>query len=383
MNCRGACLVKSFEGVRGLAALIVALFHLELAAQSVAIIRYGYLFVDLFFVLSGFVICRAYGDRLNERLDFSTFLIRRFGRLFPLLVASSVLFVLVRDAAPMAKTILVHWGGAHWLAQGPGPAPMIPTLSEVVATLTMTQGMGIFDHLILNYATWSISTEFYTYVLFAAICLSLRGRPRALGFGLVGLVAFALTVWATLDVHGCVAHHLCYALEYDYGYPRCVSSFFLGALLVSVRPSARWTSTFLQMVLVAALLLFFSTLDALPALALAIPFVFAVLLLSISRDSGWLGRVLASRPFQFLGERSYSIYLMHPVVLAIPFAGHFRHSSPVVTAGVMVIYLGCVIVLSGWTYRLIEAPFRRRFNAIAVAYQANAGSFSRANPTAT
>jgi peptidoglycan/LPS O-acetylase OafA/YrhL len=73
------------DGWRGAAAIAVALFHLPVLshAYGLPVIRNAYLFVDFFFVLSGFVISQAYLDRLSSPADLRRFAIRRFGRAWP------------------------------------------------------------------------------------------------------------------------------------------------------------------------------------------------------------------------------------------------------------------------------------------------------------
>jgi peptidoglycan/LPS O-acetylase OafA/YrhL len=71
---------------RGICALLVTLFHFPAAGwlATNGFIRGSYLFVDFFFVLSGFVIAHAYGERLGDGTSFRKFMVTRFGRLFPL-----------------------------------------------------------------------------------------------------------------------------------------------------------------------------------------------------------------------------------------------------------------------------------------------------------
>src|SRR3954471_3680449 len=98
-------MIKSLEGGRGIAAVIAALYHLHIGAHGISAIRNGYLFVDLFFVLSGFVIFAAYGSRMRNAQDLRSFLIRRIGRLLPLLLFSALAFVLTVNAIALAKTL--------------------------------------------------------------------------------------------------------------------------------------------------------------------------------------------------------------------------------------------------------------------------------------
>lgn len=103
-------IIRSLEGVRGLAAVFVALFHFGVAAQYMSVIKYGYLFVDLFFVLSGFVIQGAYSTRIRNTWEIRPFIIRRFGRLFPLMIFATLLYVVATNVGIFAKREAVGMG---------------------------------------------------------------------------------------------------------------------------------------------------------------------------------------------------------------------------------------------------------------------------------
>ena len=362
-------MIKSFEGGRGVAALIVALFHLKIAASQLSIIRNGYLLVDLFFVLSGFLMCAAYADKLEEKGAFWPFLLRRFGRLFPLLIFSTVLFVLMDNASSFAKNQIVTFGFAKF-SKHIGTLPYsVPTFPEVFATVTMTHGMGLFDKLILNYASWSISVEFYAYILFACLCFLLRGWTRLAVFALVSIATFAIVVWASVDLHDCFTAGNCFDITYDFGFARCVSSFFLGALSYHLSRVVRFNPTYLQVFGLALVVAVFSLLDVYPVLTFVCPLLFALLVFSLCRDTGVLAELLKRQPFQILGQRSYSIYLMHPILLLL-ISPILKHVHNLVQGCLMLVgYVAVLLLVSKWTYAHIEDPWRIRFNRFAAGRQ--------------
>jgi peptidoglycan/LPS O-acetylase OafA/YrhL len=357
--------IKSFEGGRGVAAMLVALFHLALDKPRTLPIPHGYLYVDLFFVLSGMLIGGRYADRMQQPGALQVFLLRRFGRLFPLLIVASLSYVLVQNGIYLAKNMAISVDvGAQ-----PHPAQLMayvmPTLGEVAATISMTHALGFFDRPILNYASWSISTEFYAYVAFGLLCLGLGARARLAAFAALWLCGAVVTAWASVQLHHCDRLGGCLDLTNDFGFARCLSAFFLGALLQRLQPRVRIKPALLQAAAIAVLLLLFSTIDRYPLLALGVPAAFGLLLVSLGSDTGFLARLLATNPFQVLGERSYSIYLMHPVLLML-----FNCMRPSIDgiaeiALFMLAYLCAILLVSGWTYRYIEDPLRRRFNALA------------------
>ena len=364
---RERTVVGSFEGARGVAALLVAIYHFALLfpfdLPYPTVIRYGYLFVDLLFVLSGYVIGASYESRLDTANDLWNFVIRRFGRLFPLLIASTLAFVLVPNLYTLAKHAMVALGHAN-LFHDPHPvAYMVPSFAEIVTTLTMTHGLGMFDKAILNFVSWSISTEFYTYMLFALACLFVPRRSRIALFAVVSAAAFVVTCWASLVLHDCVAMRDCLNITYDFGLTRCMTSFFLGCLTYhAARRMRAHNSALLQTCALLAIWAVFAATDRVPAVAFACPLVFVLLIFSVSSDRGYAARALSTPPAQLLGRWSYSIYLMHPVLIkAIGLAS--RHLSGNITGVLtLMVYTATLLMISGLTYRYIEAPFRDLFN---------------------
>src|SRR6267154_4375538 len=106
---------RVLDSWRGIAALLVAIFHLNVysAIYPLDFIRNSYLFVDFFFVLSGFVITHSYEDKLSRGHEFASFAIRRFGRLWPLHAAVLVAFV------PMERVKLGMVDFARWRSAEP------------------------------------------------------------------------------------------------------------------------------------------------------------------------------------------------------------------------------------------------------------------------
>lgn len=366
-------MIKSLEGLRGIAALFVALYHLKIGNDYFSIIGNGYLFVDLFFVLSGFVICSAYSGRMHSATELRPFFIRRFGRLFPLLIFSTVVFILGSNGIVFAKKLAVSLGYGNVL-NNPGTLEyLIPSVSELLATLTFTHSLGIFNDLILNTPTWSISTEFYTYLLFALICLLFRDRSRVIVFTVLSLVGLIVSVWASVNIHNCLVKKGCLSLTYDFGFTRCMYSFFLGTLVYFTRRWVRVDHGALQVTSLFGMYVLFTVIDHVPVAAFVFPISFAILVLSLSYDTGSLSVILNAKPFQVLGARSYSIYLLHmPLVLI--FENITKRVDGILSnALILLAYIGTLVVISGWSYRFIESPARDWFNRRAAGTVAARG----------
>jgi peptidoglycan/LPS O-acetylase OafA/YrhL len=345
----------SLEGMRGISALLVVLFHLHFAVPGLAWTGNGYLAVDLFFALSGYVIGGAYGKSLKNGPELWAFMVRRFGRLWPALMASNI-------AAFALLLILAAVG------HDANPARLLPRPVEVLSVMTFTQGLNLFDHGIGTDIGWSAGDEFWVYAVFAVACLTLRGHRRAVAFAALAVTGYAVAVWASVGLRQCLTRSDCLNFTFSYGWSRCIAGFFVGALLAEYRDSAPVASLagrVPQALAFGIALLFFRFADRVPGLALAAPFVFATLVASLNRDSGPVARIFQTRAAQWLGRLSYSLYVAHAVFIPelANFATHTQRAPAL--AIVSALYLFASFALAFLLCERIETPCRQWFNALA------------------
>src|SRR6267143_3558445 len=163
---------------RGIAACLVALFHLEAYSHlvyshlhGVPFLSNSWLFVDFFFVLSGFVIAANYQQRLLDGFGAGRFLLLRLGRLYPLHFAMLTLFVAFELLKILKRILIPTLLSVNPIApfSSPQEAP-----NTILANLLLIQSLHLYDFLTWNMPSWSISTEFYTYVVFAVCLVGLR-----------------------------------------------------------------------------------------------------------------------------------------------------------------------------------------------------------------
>ncbi|MGE5500425.1 MAG: acyltransferase family protein [Ignavibacteriales bacterium] len=353
---------------RGVCALWVVLYHFRTMGHYTPVSQYGFLGVEFFFVLSGFVISHAYGERLGDTLARVQFTIRRFGRLYPLHLAMF--------AATLAMEI-ARWALVWKLGRPLGPPPFTGDTDPraILANLTLTQGLGTFQHYTWNVPSWSISVELFLYATFALI--SLTGRSVAISVVLL-IAGFFVRLWM-----GWLPEHLPEGYE---GVPVGIYGFYAGAVLYRIyrlmlakgwrTPGwAEWVTPFC---FVGATVSVANNFWPGPVL------FFAPLILIFAFEGGPLSKLMATRPLARVGEVSYSIYLLHYVLVLAIFGAataagavlgrHFfapterpvlDFGSPWLNDGAAVAMVLLTILLANITYEWIERPGRDYFNRLA------------------
>ena len=350
--------IRSHAALRGLAALAVVAYHLQFGAThrlafetATPFFERGYLLVDLFFILSGFVISLT-GDadrttRFDARETYD-FYVARLARVYPL-----HLFCLCYSAAcALGYTALVQWH--HHAAAGVRLDPK--TARSFVEELLLVQAW-IPGAPYWNIPSWSISAELFAYAVFPAI-VALRIRlPRASRLSLpLFPLAFYLWVWrgtGSLDVITGTAPF------------RCLAGFIVGMALYDLRGRvAGWTPRALaacQLVAAAGIVAVLAT--HVPDPLVIAPFT--LLVVTTWRDTGPVAVLLCNRFLSWTGDRSYSIYLNHVPLIAIVTPVWYwlaaRSGLPADVARIAMIAtcFPVVLIVSQWTYAHVERSSRR------------------------
>lgn len=324
--------MEALDSLRGICALLVAVFHYPLvgAVGGSAFIEHSYLFVDFFFVLSGFVIATS-SERKLQGGQWGGFLLRRFLRIYPLHLATLAIFV------------------AAAVAMGQLNADEQHSVAAILSNLTLTQGLGIHRSLTWNWPAWSISVEAALYVAFA---LLVSFRAPWLTYAALALVGMGM-------LHFVAPANA--AMTYDYGLYRGLAGFFVGVLLTRL-PSVR-LGTVAEVVTLVLAVAFVTAGRALPFAALA----FAPAVFVMARSEGVVSRVLNLEPFRRLGAWSFGIYMLHAVLvagmraLAGPLGLHMEDSeleayNPVFADLYLIPFLGIVVALAWLSYTYLEKP---------------------------
>jgi len=378
---------RVLDGWRGLAALLVALFHLNLysAIYPLDFVRNGYLFVDFFFVLSGFVITYSYADRLKTLDDWGAFAIRRFGRLWPLHAVVLLAFV----AAESAKWVLASRGASFNLP----PFTGANSLDTLPINLVFGQSFGLIRHLTWNPPSWSICAEFWTYLVFATVLVvssTWLSRFRFASLVLVVLIlAVSVSILILFSQHGMDA-------SYDLGFVRCLYGFLVGHLtyrLFQVTPKAMLDSRFPELAMLIVIVEYVSTAGR-GGYSFFAPLVFAAVVFVFAFEAGPVSRLMSNRGNDWLGKVSYSIYMWQafiifnfvdrPVSIAEKITGRVLTTTEgassalggeagklIVLGGQVlpivatVLFLVFLVAVASTSYYLIERPGQKLFARLA------------------
>lgn len=362
----------ALTSLRGLAALGVVLFHIDvclfyrdmgtlLPKASSGLIANGYLWVDFFFILSGFVIHHAYRDRLaggprwRSTIDYHR---ARFFRIYPLhLILTGVLVL----------TVVVAGALAPGLKDGSWDAFFKP--SALLANLLMFHAMTPGAGLTWNIVSWSIAAEWWVYAVAPLLIpLLARGRTKAswacMALGCVILVSLYILIGRdTLDI------------TYDWGVIRGLGGFLIGLGLYRISDAMQGQPGWMADAIAAMALLglgWVMQTDANDLLAIA-PFVLLVLV-GTCRE-GLFHKFLRQSIPLYLGRISYSIYLAHGLVFMLFWFGApglgltFRH--PAAAWSFALVFGSLTIGLAALTYRYIEQPGQRLGRQIALRNSAS------------
>ena len=329
------------DGLRAVAVLAVLCFHANLGLPG------GFVGVDVFFVISGYLITGLIlKDLDNHQFRFLVFWERRIRRLLPALIvvafasltAGWFLF-LPQDFQELGRSVVaqvallsnVHfYHDSGYFAQATEIKPLLHT--------------------------WSLAVEEQFYLLFPFVLFasrSLSRRARLVALVIVGTLSFSLSLW--WSYHDVAANF--------YLLPTRAWELLLGACLAAVpgrHPCSRWVAESLSwggLLGIATAALFYSRETRFPGAAAILPCGgTALVIFANGRILTTAGQILAARPVVFFGLISYSLYLWHWPMLA--FAKYGRHTPFPRRYGLLLLLTS--IILGTLSWKFVETPFRRR-----------------------
>ena len=331
------------DGLRAVAVLAVVFYH-----AGVPFVPGGFVGVDIFFVISGYLITRIIAREIAEgRFSILTFYERRTRRIFPALfamlaasiVAASIIalpsefvdFGNSLAAATLFVSNIYFWQTADYFA---GPAHLKPLLH-----------------------TWSLAVEEQFYIVLPLLLLALTRWVRShliLVLIALTLASFALSVWAAAAKPNAAFYLL----------PTRFWELMVGALLalgaVPALANRNWANvaSAAGLACIAAAILFYSSATAFPGATALLPVVGSALIIhaGTTTQQTAIARALSLRPVIFIGLVSYSFYLWHWPVLTFARIGRGEMLSS--TDSAILVTVSFALAVLSWRY--IEIPFRER-----------------------
>ena len=339
--------IHKLDGLRGLFALFVVLFHLNINNAPASLInnffvRESYIFVDFFFILSGYVISLTYNDKIISPISLKQFLIKRFLRLYPMLLFSTCMY----------------WYFVH---------PFLDKQNIILAldTLLLTNSTPILGIEIgMNYPSWSISSEMISYLIFGICSMIAIRKNKTILINIITICCFAF-----------LAYQQNYFSTGSFGFIRGLACFNLGFLIYSLTKNniripnyLEWLTSFTMLGIMY--LLYTCTINSIAILSLQflVPLVFSSILFVFIKTNGIISNLLASAPLQFLGKISYSVYLNQAFVIGfgIPKLYKWIHLKNIMAQQYTIIFLLLIfLILYSWgTQQLIELSIGKRINKL-------------------
>jgi peptidoglycan/LPS O-acetylase OafA/YrhL len=339
--------IRALTGVRGVAAVMIMVYHFDNIQLfdgghvTHFVIPHGYMLVDLFFMLSGYVIALIYRDTLYQKGGLATFMLKRVARLYPAYLTVGILY---------AAKIAAGLSGQDTLGM------FLPY--DIAGNLLMMTGWGFQIRPLIG-ASWAASAEVASYLLLPLL-MTFTIRRSALLAGLTVVAAVLAIVAVTASGRGTNGPLDVTAGDSFYPMLRVVAGFTLGLAIfrfagVVDRLSPGAQDLALCVVLGAMVAAAVGVASDLPLYLLYMP-----LLALLSRD-GRLAQLLFGNDMIYrVGIKSYSIYLIHPpfVSFAVRWWRDSGESETAYIAATAVCFVA-ILALSELSYRWVETPGRK------------------------
>jgi len=336
------------DGLRTLAVLSVIIYHAEFTVNNSKFLKGGFLGVDVFFVISGFLITSIILSELykTDKFSIGRFYERRARRLLP------ALFIVILISLPLAWRLLP-------------PIQLVDFSKSILSTLVFgsnfyweysLQEYGAESSLLKPFLhTWSLSVEEQYYLIFPFILLMLNRFAKARSIALL----FAGLVVSLLFAENITQHDVSFSF---YMLPSRFWELLAGALLASYQfhHSPKNTNSLLHktmpslgLLMVCGSLAFISIELNHPGFITLLPVVGTILIIWFGNQNELVTKLLSTKAFVSIGLISYSLYLWHYPIFSF---GRYIDSSP--TWHDKTLWIALTFLFSLATYLLIEKPFR-------------------------
>lgn len=344
------------DSFRGIAAICVVIFHMNIVGSITELdfFRGSSLFVEFFFVLSGFVLAHTYGFK---DVSFKRFIISRTFRLYPLHLFMFIMFL----SLEFVKLIAYKYGFSFEIAPFEGSHG----IKEIIPNLLFLQSwLPGFEPLSWNGPAWSLSVEYYMYIIFF-FTLFIKSDFKYIVWFLFSVISFYMII----ENFGIMSEVV-----------RGLSCFFGGALvyLFYKKTNLKFEKinaklfSIIEFLLIFLIIYIISYIEEYKAIYASLTFLIIVFFFAF--EKGILSSILKISFFQFCGKLSYSIYMTHALILwclgifakllglilkksfeiKIEEVLHIDFGNIFINNFVVFLILFIVVVISIFTYKYIE-----------------------------
>jgi len=337
--------ITKLDGLRGIFSLLIVPIHYTYFPEFLQdnfFINQSYTFVDFFFVLSGFVIAYNYNNIANYS-EFGVYMKKRIARLYPLLLFTATLF--------FGYILFKNYMSEFFTSSADEVYTTKELFFQYIETLSLANSNPILGTgLGINSPTWSISAEITSYLTFGLVSIYAIGKRKNLVLFLIILLSVLFCIYkGGLFWTG------------SYGFVRGLISFNLGYFVwLTYKMKFKLNNNIeyvIPILLVAIFYILNTTSNGMFGLGV-IPLFFALSIVTLLKTDGLLSKLLDTKPIQFLGKISYSIYLNHLLVISltpkIMFSVLKLPQNTSTEIMVFLISILIVILYSNYTYKFIE-----------------------------
>lgn len=351
------------DSFRGICAICVVFFHMTIinGLATLTFFKGSAIFVEFFFVLSGFVL--SHGFAYKDNLNFKGYIAARFFRIYPLHIFTLAIMIFLECGKVVAEKYGVVFQ-IHSFTLTKDVSEILPNLFLVQAWTHLTQNASF------NGPAWSISIEFYTYIIFF-VTLLFSWKCRVIAWCMISLSAFL-------------------AIAYEFPYitsnvARGLSCFFLGSLSYALirficnkqnlGNNSYGIFTFLEFAMLAIIYALVTSDIEYRSIILSV--LFAICISMFSLQKGLVSKILSAAPFTLVGKLSYSIYMIHAAIILVitsvfivaqkvtgieltKIVSEGRvidTGSTYMNTALAILTITAVVISSIFTYKYIEEPF--------------------------
>ncbi|QJR79316.1 acyltransferase [Alteromonas pelagimontana] len=336
---------SEIDGLRALAILPVVWMHAGLPGVSG-----GYLGVDVFFVISGFLITSIITTEIQQNsFSLLTFYERRARRILPALVAVIFATSAVIPVITVAPKTLLDYGAS------------VVSVVVFASNFFFWQTSGYFgsaSELSPMLHTWSLAVEEQYYIFFPLLAMLVLPQGKRLFIALlIVILLVSITLAQIMAVTAPIPNfYLLPSRAWELMAGALASFLITSNGVKNVKPLLANLLALAGMLMVMLSYLTFTPNTPHPSMLTAVPVAGVVLMLLFARQYNLAATILSVKAFTFIGLMSYSLYLWHQPVLALAKIYYGEHLSTSAKVGLIVLTFG----VSALCWKYVESPFRNK-----------------------